>query len=65
MKKLISTLKKWNDAYPEHVGLLYIKFYDDESGSIKTMDDDEIFYFHDFKVLFSTDPVEYKKSNNG
>jgi hypothetical protein len=61
--KLIQTLKKWNDAYPEYIGLLAIRLCDDESGHIETMDNESIFYFHVLKDLYSTDPQEHKKEH--
>ena len=66
MKKLIICLKKWNKAYPEYMGMLQISFYDDESGAIISMSfrgKKEIFGFHNFQTLFSTDPKIYKKGN--
>jgi hypothetical protein len=62
MKKLISILKKWNDAYPEHNGMLYIKFFDDESGEICiSVTNGVIFSFETFHGLESTNPQIYKE----
>jgi hypothetical protein len=61
MKKFISLLKDWNKAYPEHAGMLQLRFYDDESGEIYCfMTDEQLFYFHSFEILFSTNPAKYK-----
>jgi len=44
MKEITELIKKYNERHPEYVGYVYIKLYDDGSGSL---------YFHEKRISHS------------